>query len=140
LAQARKAAAEKENSAPNPDQTTPDGEAGGKENFLHQLLTHFNTVWKVHALITLTDKDWSKINAFLAKYPNAKHQLCFWHVLRAIKTRLAILRRVPAHYAVKSAHAEFNWIDEKFVPVSQSKEIAPVRVHLINSSQRLMLS
>ncbi|KAJ7212431.1 hypothetical protein C8J57DRAFT_1539110 [Mycena rebaudengoi] len=70
-------------------------------------------------------RDWSEINAFLAKYPNAKHQLCFWHALRAIKTRLAILRRVPAHYAVESAHAEFNWIDEKFVPVSQSQEVAP---------------
>jgi hypothetical protein len=34
-------------------------------------------------LITLTDKDWAEINACLAEYPDAKHQLCFWHVLRA---------------------------------------------------------
>ncbi|KAJ7823670.1 hypothetical protein B0H13DRAFT_2375936 [Mycena leptocephala] len=79
----------------------------------------------VRALVTLTDKDWAGINAFLAKYPEAKHQLCFWHALRAIKTRLAILRRVPAHYAVATAHAEFSWIDEKFVPISQSQEVEP---------------
>ncbi|KAJ7788196.1 hypothetical protein B0H14DRAFT_3892573 [Mycena olivaceomarginata] len=68
-------------------------------------------------------KDWAEINAFLAEYPEAKHQLCFWHALRAVKTRLAILRRAPAHYAVAVAHAEFDWIDTKFVPLSQLEEI-----------------
>jgi hypothetical protein len=109
--------------------STPESAPGGKEKFLQELLAHFRTVWKVRALITLTDKDWAEINAFLAKYPEAKHQLCFWHALRAIKTRLAILRRVPAHYDVVAAHAEFGWIDEKFVPISQSQEVEPVSLN-----------
>jgi hypothetical protein len=68
----------------------------------------------------LTDKDWSEINSFLATLPDAKHQLCYWHAIRAVKTRLAILQRAPAPYNVKAAKAEFNWIDESFVPVNQS--------------------
>lgn len=108
-------------------QSSPESAPGGKEQFLRQLLEHFKTVWKVRAIATLSDKDWSEINAFLAKYPEAKHQLCFWHALRAVKTRLSILRRVPAHYAVDMAHAEYNWIDKTFVPISQSQEAEPVR-------------
>ncbi|KAJ7500458.1 hypothetical protein B0H11DRAFT_1714586 [Mycena galericulata] len=96
-------------------QSTPDSESGGKEKFLRQLLSHFREVWKIRALATLTDKDWSEIKAFMAE---------------AVKTRLAILRRRPAHYAVEAAHAEFDWIDLKFVPISQSQEIDPVSVIL----------
>ncbi|KAJ6458442.1 hypothetical protein C8R45DRAFT_843769, partial [Mycena sanguinolenta] len=92
-------------------QSSPQSAPGGKEKFLRQLLAHFRKVWKVRALLTLTDKDWAEINAFLAE---------------AVKTRLAILRRAPAHYAVEVAHAKFDWIDTKFVPISQSEEVEPV--------------
>ncbi|KAJ7026510.1 hypothetical protein C8F04DRAFT_890657, partial [Mycena alexandri] len=44
-------------------QSTPESSAGGKEKIICQLLRHFRDVWKVRALITLTDKDWSEINA-----------------------------------------------------------------------------
>ncbi|KAJ7656862.1 hypothetical protein DFH06DRAFT_991429, partial [Mycena polygramma] len=77
---------------------------GGKERFIRQLLAHFKTAWVIRAITTLSDKDWSEINAFLAE---------------AVKTRLAILRRAPAHYAVDLAYAEFSWIDKAFVPIGQ---------------------
>lgn len=64
----------------------------------------------------------SEINAFAKVYPDAKHQLCFWHCLRAIKKRLAILRRRPKYYDVKEAVKEFDWIDPNFVPLAQIKE------------------
>jgi hypothetical protein len=73
-------------------------------------------------MFTLTDKDMSEINAFLAKFPNAKHQLCFWHCLRAIKTRLSILRRRPKFYDVLEAKKEFAFVDVSFVPLAQQKE------------------
>jgi hypothetical protein len=103
-------------------QSSTDGEPGGKERFITELLSHFNQEWELKAIITLTDKDFSEINAFLAVYPNAKHQLCFWHCLRAIKTRLSILRRRPKFYDVLEAKKEFDWVDKNFVPVAQSKE------------------
>jgi hypothetical protein len=76
-------------------QSSSTASAGGKERFLRHLLAHFKRVWKIRAITTLSDKDWSEIKAFIAEYPEAKHQLCFWHALRAIKKRLAILRRMP---------------------------------------------
>jgi len=114
-----------------------DGESGGKERFITELLSHFNEKWDIKAIITLTDKDFSEINAFLAVYPNAKHQLCFWHCLRAIKTRLSILRRRPKFYHALEAKKEFDWIDENFVPVAQSKEPNPVKYfYLYNFDHR----
>jgi len=33
----------------------------------------------------LSDKDQSEINALKHSWPQAKHQLCLWHTLRALK-------------------------------------------------------
>ena len=38
---------------------------------------------------TLSDKDQAEINALNHVWPTSKHQLCLWHVLRALKRRLA---------------------------------------------------
>ncbi|KAF8905333.1 hypothetical protein CPB85DRAFT_1224735, partial [Mucidula mucida] len=67
---------------------------------------------------TLLDKDLTKINAFIATL-SIKHQLCFWHCLRAIKICLAILGRHPAFYNADDAFQEYNWIDRTFVPINQ---------------------
>lgn len=99
---------------------------GAKERSIRALLRYIRKMWKIRAIVTLTDKDWGEINAFLAEYPEAKHQLCFWHCLRAIKKRLSILRRAPAHYNVGEAMKEFIFIKADFVPVGQSKN--PVSV------------
>ena len=103
-------------------QTSENKQTGGKERYLTELLSYFKTTWKIKALVTLTDKDISEINAFLKVYPEAKYQLCFWHCLHAIKSRLSILRRKPKYYDVKEAMKEFDWIEETFVPIAQSKE------------------
>ncbi|KAG6848130.1 hypothetical protein H0H93_003112 [Arthromyces matolae] len=97
-------------------------ESGGKERFITDFLASFRDTWGIEPQFTLTDKDFSEINGFQNVYPNAKHQLCFWHCLRAVKQRLATLRRRPKHYHVLDAKAEYSWIDEKFVPVSQSED------------------
>ena len=99
-----------------------NGAAGGKERYLRKLLEHFRERWRIKASITLTDKDMSEINAFLAEFPTVKHQLCFWHCLRTIKTRLSVLRRRPKFYDVKECAKEFPWIDIDFVPESQMED------------------
>lgn len=91
---------------------------GGKERYLTEFLRHFYGI--IDAKVTLTDKDRSEINAFLKVYPDAKYQLCLWHVLRAFKTRLSILRRQPGHLDVEPIRAEFgDLIDRDFVPLAQ---------------------
>lgn len=98
-----------------------EGESGGKQRYIEKLLAHFKEAWALKPIFTLTDKDMSEINAFLDVFPSAKHQLCFWHCLRAIKTCLSILRRRPKFYDVKEVMKEFPWIDEEFVPCAQSQ-------------------
>lgn len=68
---------------------------------------------------TLSDKDWSEINALRKVWPNAKHQLCFWHALRAIKLRLAQQKGDPAHYNPEEAHLMFSFIDVTWLPLHQ---------------------
>jgi hypothetical protein len=97
-------------------------ETGGKQRYLEEFLEYFQKKFKVQAIFTLTDKDMSEINAFLSKFPDAKHQLCFWHCLRAIKTRLSILRRRPKFYDVLEAKKEFSFVDTSFIPQRQEKE------------------
>lgn len=92
---------------------------GAKERLLHQLLLSLREQWKIHAKITLSDKDFGEINAMRGVWPDAKHQLCFWHVLRAVKKRMAILRRMPGPYNADTAHREFHWISTEFLPVAQ---------------------
>lgn len=87
--------------------------------YLEEFIRHFRDSWIIQAVFTLSDKDWSEIGAFQQVYPDAKYQLCFWHALRAIKKRLAILRRQPAFYNVENANTEYNWIRRDFVPVNQ---------------------
>ena len=45
-----------------------------------------------------SDKDCSEINAFSTVFPDAKHQLCYWHVLRAIKQHLVVLQHQCYQY------------------------------------------
>ena len=73
----------------------------------------------IHPEFVLTDKDWSEINAMAAVWPHAKHQLCFWHALRALKKRLAKNQERPAHYDAVAAHTQFPFIDSTFLPLSQ---------------------
>ncbi|KAL0569697.1 hypothetical protein V5O48_012270 [Marasmius crinis-equi] len=102
-------------------QSTPNHAEGedGKQKYIESLLKYFKTKWVPKPLCTLTDKDRIEINAFRNCFPNADHQLCFWHCLRAIKTRLSILRRRPAPYDGQRAKAEYDFVDPEFKPLAQ---------------------
>ncbi|KIO32623.1 hypothetical protein M407DRAFT_51047, partial [Tulasnella calospora MUT 4182] len=92
---------------------------GTKRRALEEFLKHFRDRWGLNVKVTLSDKDWSEIGACQDIFPDAKHQLCFWHCLRAVKKRLAILRRQPGPYNVEQAIAEFSFIDPTFLPLAQ---------------------
>ncbi|OCH85783.1 hypothetical protein OBBRIDRAFT_857739, partial [Obba rivulosa] len=97
-----------------------DGEKHGKEKLISQFLQHIRTNWKISPKFTLSDKDYLEIHAMREQFPEAKHQLCYWHAARAVKTRLLVLRRAPAPYNVVQARKEFPDLDPNFVPVGQS--------------------
>jgi len=66
----------------------------------------------------LSDKDQSEINALKRVWPQAKHQLCLWHILRALKRRLSHNEN-PSPYNALEAHGAFPDIDPEFVPLGQ---------------------
>ncbi|KAG8987091.1 hypothetical protein FRB90_003603, partial [Tulasnella sp. 427] len=96
-----------------------------KQNVLEAFLHHFRDKKSIKPIVTLSDKDWTEINAFRAIFPDAKHQLCLWHCIKAVKSRLATLRRQPAHYSAEEAKAEFAFIDRNFLPLAQQPVTLP---------------
>ena len=81
---------------------------------------------RIDPRFTLSDKDQSEINALKEVWPNAKHQLCFWHVLRALKRRLA-QNECPGSYNALEAHQAFPDIDPEFIPLGQMSAEKKVR-------------
>jgi len=75
---------------------------------------------------TLSDKDQSEINALKEVWPDAKHQLCLWHILRALKRRLS-QNENPISYHALEAHHAFPDIDPAFVPLRQMSTKEKVR-------------
>ena len=68
---------------------------------------------------TLSDKDQTEINALGWVWPTSKHQLCLWHVIRAVKRRLASNQVPPAYYQPEDARQFFEYIDPAFIPIGQ---------------------
>ncbi|KAG6867397.1 hypothetical protein C0993_003278 [Termitomyces sp. T159_Od127] len=62
------------------------------------------------------DKDMAEIGMAKHVWPDAKIQLCWWHLRRAIKQRLAQNKLSMTPYNVMRAQKEFPFIDPKFVP------------------------
>lgn len=95
-----------------------NGEEEGLAEYLAEFLTYFKLSWNLDVRATHTDKNWSEINACHRAFPESKHQLCFWHALCAVKTRLSTLRQAPAFYNVELACREFAFIDKDFIPIA----------------------
>ncbi|KAJ7272749.1 hypothetical protein B0H12DRAFT_1007797, partial [Mycena haematopus] len=103
-----------------------DSAPNSQQKYLEKMLAHLQNMWGLRFLTTLSDKYWPEINACRARASDAKHQLCYWHAIRAVKKRLAILKRRPAHYNVLQARLEFPAIDADFVPIGQDTNLIPV--------------
>ena len=70
----------------------------------------------IQPLCCLTDKDMSEINAIRNAWPNAKLQLCFWHAIKAVKTRLANSEKSTAFNPRASIEEFPELIDPYFTP------------------------
>lgn len=99
-------------------QTSADADRGAKEVVLKRFCDQLKRRG-VDPEYTLSDKDWAEINAMRAVWPNAKHQLCFWHALRAIKKRLCNSSERPGDYDYLEAQKEFAFVSSIFVPLAK---------------------
>jgi hypothetical protein len=96
--------------------TTSSGDAAehAKTRMLRDLL---NYVCKrcPNIIFTLSDKDLSEINACRAEFPQAKHQLCYWHGVTYVGERLAE-NKPPAAYNLRKAYRVFDFVDSTWAP------------------------
>ena len=77
----------------------------------------------------LSDKDPLEINALGRVWDKAKHQLCLWHILRAVKRRLANNRELPAFYDSRDTMQMFPFVDSAFLPLGQMSPNDKVHIH-----------
>ena len=99
-------------------QTSKEAGRGAKKAILKSFLGELRKLG-VMPEYTLSDKDWSEIEAMMETWPEAKHQLCFWHALRALKQRLSKRTETPAHYDPTEVQREFSFVTSIFVPLAQ---------------------
>lgn len=65
------------------------------------------------------DKDMAEIGAIMQIWPKAKVALCWWHMKRALRTRVTDPKLPTTPYLEDRAHAEFSLIDRPFLPLSK---------------------
>jgi hypothetical protein len=94
------------------------GTEGAKQRVLISWFTELKELG-IDPEFTLSDKDDSEINAMRLVWPLAKHQLCLWHALQALKRRLAKLLEGLAYYDADEANGLFGFIDTSFLPYSR---------------------
>ena len=99
------------------------------------ILVNWMSALKTHGItpeFTLSDKDQTEINTLRQVWPRAKHQLCFWHILQAVKRRLPNSREPPAFYNSADAHQKSEFIDSAFLPLGQMPENHKVCLNIKN--------
>jgi hypothetical protein len=106
---------------------SPEAHVGAKQLILTRFLNKLKKRG-VSPEFTLSDKDWSEINAMRETWPDAKHQLCFWHALRAIKQRLCKNSETPGSYDWLEVKKEFSFVSSIFVPCAEQDILHLVRI------------
>jgi hypothetical protein len=94
--------------------TDGTSEKGAKRRMLGACLRHIRP-YCPNIKFALSDKDASEINAIAEELPEAKHQLCYWHVLRYLGDRLSENKK-PRPYDAEAAHGKFDFIDPLWEP------------------------
>ncbi|KAG6838636.1 hypothetical protein C0991_010048, partial [Blastosporella zonata] len=64
------------------------------------------------------DKDMAEISMTQQVWRSAKISLCWWHLRRAVRTRLANGKLATTTYNAERAHTKFDFINVGFGPVA----------------------
>jgi MULE transposase domain len=82
------------------------------ESFLNAIKTRYGMSPEfVH-----TDKDVAEINAMKSVWPDAKHQLCRWHMHRAVGDRCKKKKLATSKYDPKKANEAYRFISATWKP------------------------
>lgn len=93
-----------------------NGVSGAQTNIITRFLEKFRE-YGIFPQFFLTDKDFAQISAGQTVWPNAKIQLCHWHLRRAVETKLKDTHLPKRdNYEPMAANHEFSFIDIEFNP------------------------
>ncbi|KAG6863348.1 hypothetical protein C0991_006561, partial [Blastosporella zonata] len=78
--------------------------------------------YDVSPMFVHVDKDMAEISMAQKVWGSAKISLCWWHLRRAVRARLANGKLATSPYNAQRAHAEFDFIDLSFGPVGRTDD------------------
>ncbi|KAG6838319.1 hypothetical protein C0991_000273, partial [Blastosporella zonata] len=79
--------------------------------------TCLQAAYNINPVFVHVDKDMAEISMAKEVWSSAKISLCWWHLRRAVRTRLANGKLATSTYNVHRVHAEFDSINVSFGPV-----------------------
>jgi len=91
-------------------------EVGKRTKALTAWVTCLRDRYKVTPHFAHVDKDMGEIGMLRNVWPSAKIQLCWWHMRKAVRERLAKSKLSTSPYSGQEAHAEYSFINAKFLP------------------------
>lgn len=94
-------------------------EQGKRKKALAGWATCIKEVYDINPIFVHVDKDMAEISMAKEVWP-AKINLCWWHLRRAVWTRLGQAKLTTTPYNVQWAHIEFPFIDITFFPPGQA--------------------
>jgi hypothetical protein len=99
--------------------TTGSDDLGKRKQALEAWAQKLRDVYGVIPVFVHVDKDMAEIGMIRDVW-NAKIQLCWWHLRRAVRTRLEKSKLSTTPYYPQRAHAEFPFIDISFTPYGRA--------------------
>jgi len=90
-------------------------DAGKRKNAIATWAKCVRDKYNVNPVFVHVDKDMAEIGASKEIW-KAKINLCWWHLRRAVRTRLGQTKLATTPYNAKQACEEFDFIDAEFIP------------------------
>jgi hypothetical protein len=75
--------------------------------------------YNVNPVFVHVDKDMAEIGMSKCVWPESKIQLCWWHMRKAVRERLAKAKLSTSPYNPRRAKREFTFVDLAFTPPGQ---------------------
>lgn len=89
---------------------------GKRTKALEQWATQIWNTYRVFPRFVHTDKDMAEVTMAKWVWPHTRTQLCWWHLKKAIRERVARAKLLTTPYNAERAASEFKFIDIKFRP------------------------
>ncbi|KAK1222702.1 hypothetical protein PQX77_014446 [Marasmius sp. AFHP31] len=98
------------------DATTP----GKQMNALEKWSRHVRDAYRVRPCFINVDKDLAEIGMAQRVWPDARIQICGWHMKKAVKEHITKAKLSTTPYKATDAHKVFSFINPTFVPLGRA--------------------